>query len=178
MIKTRKISLLAHTILFLYILLLFWIIALKCNMEVTISDTRFMNAGTTLIERFRMYLSYRIFFVDFEDAFVNVMFFLPLGMVLPFIIRKHPYLNTVVWGALISIGFEVFQIVSCVGMFTYADIIFNTLGALIGAILHRALINTAKEKSLTTAFVVHILILIPVLIYAAFNTVNNLHLYF
>ena len=152
-------------------------VAAKGYLGITISDTQIMNAGTTLSERFRTYLSYKVFFVDWEDTLVNIILFLPLGMVLPFLMKKRVYLNSILSGAVISVAFEVFQIVSCIGMFTYGDIIYNTLGVIIGSTLYVILIKTAKEKSLTIAFIVHILILIPVLIYATINTVNNIHLY-
>ena len=177
MIKSRKISALACTIFLMYMLLLFWIISLKCNMEITISDTQIMNAGTTLSERFRTHLSYKIFYVDLKDTLVNIILFLPLGMVLPFLMKKRVYLNSIFLGALISVAFEVFQIISCIGMFTYGDIIYNTIGVILGATIYVILIKTADEKRLSTAFIIHILILIPVLNYAAVNTAKNIHLY-
>ena len=174
---SRKNLVLAHITFVLYMLLLFWVISLKCNMAVTISDTKIINAGTTVWERFQKYLSYNSFSAGWKDSVVNIIMFIPVGLLLPFVIKKHSYFNSIIWGMLISTAFEVLQIISCIGMFTYIDIINNTVGALIGVVLHSIFKRNAKEKPLAIAFVIHILFISAILVYATLNTINNIHLY-
>ncbi len=147
-------------------------------MPVPISDTKAINRGLDLFERFMTYLSRGSFALSPTDAIVNMLLFVPIGLLLPFLYKKHPYVTSMVTGALISAGLEVLQIISCIGMFTYSDIIANTAGAIIGAALHFFLIKITKEKPLTWAFYIIIFASIIVLTYATVNTVINIELYF
>jgi len=173
---TKKIRRLAAVTLALYMLLLFWNIALKCNMRISILDAKIYNQRFTLAERFEMYLT-RFATTDFADTIANIMFFLPLGMLIPFFAKKPTYVKTVFYSFLISLGFEVLQVINCIGAFTYIDIINNTAGAIIGAFIHLILHKRVKERPLAIAFVVHIVILIPVIIAAAINTVAHIDYY-
>lgn len=175
---TRKILRLAKITFVLYMLLLFWVIALKCNMPVSISDTKAMNAGTTLLERFQRYLSYRSFKSSWEDSVVNVLLFVPGGMLLPFLFQKSPYSKSILTTFLLAVGFEVLQIVSCIGMFTYVDIINNSLGGIIGTVIHFFLRKIAKEKPLSITFYVLCFTMLVVLAYATYNTIIHIEMYF
>jgi glycopeptide antibiotics resistance protein len=157
-------------------LLLFWIIALKCNMKNAILDAKIYNNLFTLAERFRLYLSY-FAKTDFQDAAVNVIIFVPLGMMMPFLIQKCAFFKTAFYCFLISAGFEVLQIISCIGAFTYIDMIHNTAGGILGAIIYLLLYKKIKEKPLAIAFVILILLLIPTLIAAGMNTVAHIDYY-
>ena len=132
---TKKIHHLCSVTFILYILLLVWIIALKCNMKDAILGAKIYNQWFTLAERFEMYLSY-FAKTDFKDGAVNVLLFIPLGMMMPFLIEKRAYVKTVFICFLISVGFEISQILNCIGAFTYIDIINNTAGSIIGAMIH------------------------------------------
>ena len=173
---TKKIRRLCFVTFVLYMLLLIWIIALKCNMREAILGAKIYNQMFTLTERFELYLSY-FAKTDFEDGAVNVLFFVPLGMLMPFLIRKCAFVKTVFYCFLISAGFEVLQIINCVGAFTYIDIINNTVGGIIGAIIYLLLYKKAKEKPLAITFAVLICLLIPILVAAAMNTVAHIDYY-
>ena len=82
MVLTKKIKRLALITFILYMLVLFWIIILKCNMKVPISDTRALNEGKDLWQRFSEYLVTKTVKTDFKDSVVNVILFLPVGMLL------------------------------------------------------------------------------------------------
>ena len=173
---TKKIRRLCSITFILYILLLVWIIALKCNMKDAIIDAKIYNRWFTLAERFEMYLSY-FAKTDPKDAAVNVIVFVPLGMMMPFLIQKCAFAKTVFYCFLISTGFEILQIVNCIGAFTYIDIINNTIGGIIGAIIYLLLHKKIKERPLAITFVILILLLIPTLIVAAMNTWAHIDYY-
>ena len=76
-------------------------------------------------------------FSDFTNSFLNVLLFVPLGILLPLLWDrfKNPF-RTTLFGLLLSVGIEVLQ------LFTYRatdinDLITNTLGTLIGWIIGR-----------------------------------------
>ena len=177
MVLTKKIKRLALITFILYMLVLFWIIALKCNMKVPISDTRAMNAGKTLAERFDLYLRLKTVRSDAADSLVNIILFIPVGMLLPFFMRKLKYAKTVIIGFLMTVGFEVLQIITCFGMFTYADLIHNTAGAAIGALIHFLLLKIAKEKPLTITFYILFAILGITTLIGYINTAINIGIY-
>ena len=175
---TKKISRLALITFILYMLLVFWVIALKCNMEITISDTKIMNRGLSLGERFKMYLSMRSFKSGTRDALVNMILFLPIGMLLPFFPKKLPYLKALFGCIGLTIGFEILQIIDCIGMFTYADLIYNTLGGAFGIALHFLLRRIVKERALEITLLSHIVFISLCDIGALINTLINIRIYF
>lgn len=173
---TKKVRRLCSVTFILYMLLLVWIIALKCNMREAILGAKIYNQMFTLAERFEIYLSY-FAKTDFKDGAVNVLVFIPLGMMMPFLIQKCAFIKTVFYCLVISAGFEILQIVNCIGAFTYIDIINNTIGGIIGTIIYFLLHKNAKEKPLAITFVILILLLIPTLIAAAMNTWAHIDYY-
>ena len=174
---TKKIKTQALITFILYMLVLFWIIILKCNMKVPISDTRALNEGKDLWQRFSEYLVTKTVKTDFKDSVVNVILFLPVGMLLPFFFKKWKYLKTCAVGFLITAFLEIFQIISCYGWFTYADIIHNTAGAAIGALIHFLLLKIAKEKPLSITFYVLFAVLGATTLIGYVNTVINIGIY-
>lgn len=71
---------------------------------------------------------------------LNILLFLPMGYLLPFVFRKlrrHTIRNVVLIGLLVSVATETLQMVFAVGWFDVDDIINNTIGALIGALIWR-----------------------------------------
>ena len=146
-------------------------------MKVPISDTRAMNAGKPLAERFDLYLRLKTVRSNVPDSIVNVILFIPVGMLLPFFPRKLKYVQTVIIGFLMTVGFEVLQIITCFGMFTYADLIHNTAGAAIGALIHLLLLKIAKEKPLAITFYILSAILGITTVIGYINTVINIGIY-
>lgn len=79
-------------------------------------------------------------FSDFTNSFLNVLLFIPLGVLLPLLWKrfKNP-LRAVLFGLLVSAGIEFLQ------LFTYRatdinDLITNTLGTLVGWCIGRILV--------------------------------------
>ncbi len=173
---TKKIRRLSAITLMLYVLLLIWIIALKCNMQNAILDAKIYNRDYTLAEKFAFQLSH-FSATPLEDGILNILFFIPLGMLMPFFTKKHAYIKTALFCFLISTGFEVLQLFNCIGRFTYIDIINNTIGGIIGALIHLLLRRKAKERPLEITFIILISALVPTLIAAAVNTVTYIDYY-
>ena len=71
--------------------------------------------------------------VLFFNVFGNILLFVPYGFLLPLIFRKRIILFDVLYSAfLLSVSFELFQLVTRTGQFDIDDIILNTTGGLIG----------------------------------------------
>ena len=160
----------------LYILVLFWAIALKCNMRDAVLDAKIYNQDFTLAERFQRHVL-TFSKTDFEDAVSNVLLFIPFGMAIPFMISKRVSISTVLYCCLASFGFELLQLFNCIGRFTYIDIIHNTAGGIIGLLLYFLFRRIAKEKPLKITFIILICILVPMVIAATANTIIHIDYY-
>lgn len=172
-----------------YMLLIFWIIALKCNMRVPIFESRYTFSKMELIDRFRFFLSTPSFFTGFADLFVNILLFIPIGVLLPTFLVKRKYSLSILISFLLSCFYEVLQIVNCIGGFAYIDLITNTLGGAIGVLIYYLVRDRFKDKPFViavhqkkkafeiTSYIV-IGLLAAVLIFAFVNTLINIDVYF
>lgn len=73
------------------------------------------------------------------DALGNLAFFVPLGVLLYIVLegRSRPVLVVVASGAAASASVEVLQYVYALGHSDVTDVLFNTTGALLGAVVAR-----------------------------------------
>ena len=62
------------------------------------------------------------------EIVLNILMLVPVGFLLPFLVKKH----TIFYGFLCSLCIEIFQLVTKRGFFEVDDLIHNTLGVLIG----------------------------------------------
>ena len=177
MIITTKTRVHALVTTFLYMLCLVWVVALKCNMHDAVTDSIIYNRTMGLFERAAMYMGYFAKTTP-EDAIVNIIIFIPIGLLFPFFFEERPYLKGLLIGFIITWAFEIFQIISCIGGFTYIDIINNTAGTAIGCIGHAILRQRVDSRSTRIALDIAGVASLCILVFAIFNTVKNIHIYF
>ena len=72
-----------------------------------------------------------------EGAGLNILLFVPFGYLLP-LLRKRAdhWWKVVLCGFVLSLGIELIQLVTHLGMFDLDDLMNNTLGALLGWLCH------------------------------------------
>lgn len=76
--------------------------------------------------------------VMFYNLFGNILLFIPYGFMLPFLFKSRIILFDVFYSAaLLSLSFELFQLITRTGQFDVDDIILNTTGGLLGYLLLR-----------------------------------------
>lgn len=168
-----------------YLLVLIWVIMLKCNMEWPVYVSRLMMGGMSIPERaewsfchFRFNGDGPIYSKDaIEDMLVNIALFLAVGMTLPIVFEKRKYLKTPLAAFGLSLAFEIVQFFNTIGGFAYIDLITNTLGAVIGMILLHLLLKVIKPEAARVILAVFTVIFGIIAIYGAINTVNNIHIY-
>ena len=160
----------------LYMLCLFWVVILKCNLRAGVIDSRIFMSQMTFWER-TVLCAGRFLKTDVPDAVVNIFIFIPLGLVLPFIIKKNAYFISALIGTAISLVVELTQLTFCIGGFTYIDIINNSLGAFLGAMLHFSLSKIIPEKKQDLALKASSVLVIGLLIFATINTIKNIDIY-
>lgn len=168
-----------------YLLLLVWVITLKCNMEFSIFMSKLSMGSMTIAERaewsfchFRFNGDGPIYSKDaIEDMLVNVVLFLAVGMTLPMIFEKRKYLKTPLAAFGLSLAFEIVQFFSTIGGFAYIDLITNTLGAIVGMIILHFLLKVIKPDVARVILTVFSVIFGIIVIYGTVNTINNIHIY-
>lgn len=92
---------------------------------------------------------------DFENAFSNIMgniiLFLPIGILLPLVSKFFlNALNVIVTTLLVSVIFECLQLIYNLGDFTLDDVIYNTIGGIIGYLIWRYVIYVFLVKVVFT----------------------------
>ena len=85
--------------------------------------------------------------VLFQDVILNVLLFIPFGLLFPVLFRKTAAIVfTVPAGFLASLCIETVQYITRLGTADVDDLINNTLGALIGLILYLIFVRRAVRK--------------------------------
>ncbi len=95
------------------------------------------EANTVLLAetwKLRLGLSH---FDFYYQSLGNVVWFIPFGLILPLMLRtKHKALHVIIYGLLLSMCIECLQFYMHTGIADIDDVIFNTTGAFIGALIY------------------------------------------
>lgn len=84
------------------------------------------------IKRFWQYREQLGLFAMFTNLFGNVIIFIPLGVFMPMASKRRNFFATTFYSFGLSLGVEVFQLISKVGSFDVDDLLLNTVGGMIG----------------------------------------------
>jgi glycopeptide antibiotics resistance protein len=171
--STKNAALIA---LLFYVLCLFWVVILKCNLRSAIIDSRIFMSKMTLLERV-IYSVGRFAKSNTPDILVNIIIFLPIGLLFPFIIKNNTYFLSAISGTAISLAVELAQLLIPIGCFTYIDIFSNSLGAFIGVMVHYLLRNVTEERMQVLALRVSSAVATMTVIFATVKTIQNIDIY-
>jgi len=98
------------------------------------------------ISRYFEYFSYFKLWDWISNIFGNVLLFIPIGLLIPFMIkRNHKGLITLVIGFFMTLNIEVIQHFFGLGVFDVDDILLNILGVALGYVLYKAMKAFMKE---------------------------------
>lgn len=176
MLDSKRIQKLASVTLILYIICLVWIITLKCNMIQPVVESRYFSGQMSLSERV-IFNASKFAKTNLKDFIANVLLFVPVGLLIPFLKKEKPYISAALFGFAISLGFEILQIINCIGGFTYIDILSNSLGAILGAIAHFHLRGRVTEKQMETSLATCAVLCAMVVSFGFFSTVKHFDIY-
>ena len=184
--EIKRLNILSIILFCIYILLLIWIVLLKCNIYLSITNGYFEFKTLTLKVRFDYYLIPFIdyinndstqTFIKFKDGILNVIVFIPLGLYLSFFIKNNKFIKVIFYTFLISLLFEIIQLFSLLGSFQTEDLILNTFSGLLGYIIYKIIYKEKNIKVLNILSLICIIILTPILIYGVINTINMIDVY-
>jgi len=170
----------------LYILLLVWIVIFKANVSyfpIRIAKTRAMS----ITERF-MNGSYPFKnIIDcppegsipgrIREHFLNILVFLPLGILLPFAVKKRTSFFVPLIFILTTLAVEGFQLFTGIGGFDVTDLITNSLGGYIGMWLYDIVFSKMSGHVVNRLRFAVNMIFTPLAIFAICNTVIHFDYY-
>ena len=187
-IKSNKLfKVLSISIFIIYLLLVIWVIVFKCNRMFAVTQGYYGLSQMTLMERLLREINPIGFYIDPPiesqvpfyalDDILNVLIFIPFGLYISYFSKKYKVLKAVIFAFFISLFFEVFQLFSLLGGGSTKDLITNTFGSLIGAIIGKRLYSDSKIKMFNICSIIVLIIEVPLLMYALINTGINIDVY-
>lgn len=173
-----------HKILYLliaeYVILLIWVIALKCNASWVKELGEEMRSlpfegrvGHNIIPFYQMITDGIYFNLDY---FLNVLIYIPLGIFLSFITEKKTFLKLAVIFTSSAI-FEAVQYVTGFGGCDGSDVVCNFLGGTLGILLYKLLRPHISDATVNRIALVTSILSLPIVLYAVINTAIHWQLY-
>ncbi|OOG75320.1 VanZ family protein [Algoriphagus sp. A40] len=144
-IKSRKLTLVLFAV---YLIVLFWTIVLKFNIQFpnrgNLSGVNLIPYGGDLFPNNKFELG---------ELLLNILLFIPLGLYVGILFKEWSVGKKILLSFLTSLLFEVLQFIYKIGIFDTADLINNTLGGTIGLLIYlateKAFNNSDKARKLT-----------------------------
>ena len=174
-----------YILLGIYIVILIWGIILKASNINILPDFNYM-IKLDLYSRFtRSPLNpFSMTYTKVEYNILNVAAFIPYGFIISALSEKKTVLKAARLSLLLSLIFEILQIFTAIGGFATNDLMYNTLGGIVGFVIFAVLdlvTNRFTEKTredITRAVVIICYIcFVPLAIYGVGKTIYHLDFY-
>lgn len=98
------------------------------------------------IKRFTQAFDHYSFEVCFYNIYGNILAFMPIGFLLPFLYSKLKFLNVLIIGFVMSLGIEVCQYITYLGTFDVDDLLLNTIGVVLGYVFNKFSIYLVEQN--------------------------------
>lgn len=137
-------------IFFIYFLILINLTICKGSvLQVSFQDEPNINY-MPLVETIKMFKnSFRGIVTALYNVVGNIILFIPLGFLIPLLFKKkNRFLNIVAYGFITSFAIELIQLLTSSNITDIDDIIFNTLGAVLGFIISNVFYKIIKKTKL------------------------------
>lgn len=124
----------------LFVLYIIFLIYFLCFSEWygRIGTTTEYRYNLELFKEIKRFINYREelgMFAVFTNLFGNILIFVPYGFFVAMASKYRGFWKTFLYSFWLSLGVEIFQLVTRVGSFDVDDILLNTLGGVIGYIV-------------------------------------------
>lgn len=108
---------------------------------------------TPFVHTIKLYYAYTKWFFIY-NLLGNIVWFIPLGTLLPAVFSRCHFLRTTVIGFLCSLSIELLQFIFATGISDIDDLMFNTLGTVLGFLLYllgRRICRAVSRRNATRA---------------------------
>ncbi len=168
-----------------FLIIVCWIIIFKVNRLWVPEIKEFSRAlsikqriGKNIIPGYSVLNSLRNNGFSFSsDHFLNVLVFLPYGILLPFFFKKKKYFYTILTIIGSTLFFELFQLFTYIGYFDTSDFITNILGGCLGILLYKYVFLKVKGNVINIISSTITLVASPISVYAIVNTIIHIDYY-
>lgn len=145
----RKIPKLTTIILFtVYLILLVWIILMKMefsfNQIYRMRSTNFIPFEGTAVYNNQLH---------YEEIILNILIFIPFGIYLSMQKIDWPFFSKILPIFLVSLLFESLQYILAIGATDITDLLGNTLGGMIGIVLHLFVYKILPDTTTTNRLI-------------------------
>ena len=170
----------------IYIVILIWGIILKASMIDIVQNSFYNTVKLDLYSRLTEspLNPFSMTYTKVEYNILNVAAFIPYGFIISTLSEKKTFLKAAGLSFLLSLIFEILQIFTASGGFATNDLMYNTLGGIVGFVVFAVLdlvTNRFTEKmreDITRAVVIICYIcFVPLAIYGVGKTIYNLDFY-
>lgn len=140
----------AINIFFIYFLIVIYLTICKMDMlQINLQNRVYINY-IPFVETIKMFQDN---FMGIGNAIYNIMgnilLFVPLGFFIPLLFKnKNKIVNIVLYGFCASLAIEIIQLSTAINVTDIDDIIFNTLGAVLGFFTYNIFYYIIKETKL------------------------------
>lgn len=177
---------LSISIFTIYLLLVAWVVFFKCNLIDVVYGYKELSK-MTILERLLNEINPIGWYIDppiatevpnyLRDDILNVVLFIPFGGYLSHFIKEKKILKIVLIALSVSIFIEVFQLFTMLGAASSKDLITNSLGAFIGALIYKKIYLDSRIKVFNICSIIVLIIMIPIFLYALITTIANIDIY-
>jgi glycopeptide antibiotics resistance protein len=175
-------NLLLYISFFTFVVLLIWGIYFKANQYSSVIKNYKRNLHRDLWGRF----TYNLIPFDklaktpksvIKDFILNTIAFLPFGIYLPLLNKKHSLFKGALFCFCFSLCFELAQLFTRVGSFSSNDLIANTLGYFLGVLMFNLTKGKLSKRLIAVVNAIIIIAVVPFLIYEFSDTFSHLSVY-
>ena len=164
-----------------FVILLNWIIIFKISSELILTDSFYGMIKKPFKERFMLGAIPFIFSKNalnsLVDFLLNIIIFIPFGILFPTLTKKRTFFRFLLVAFLISLTFEIFQLITLWGHFDVDDLISNSLGFIVGYLFYLFILKDMKKSTVTALYTLAIVIAIPFCFYAIISVFNRWEVY-
>lgn len=164
-----------------FVILLNWIIIFKISSELILTDSFYGMIKKPFKERFMLGAIPFIFSKNalnsLVDFLLNIIIFIPFGILFPTLTKKRTFFRFLLVAFLISLTFELFQLITLWGHFDVDDLISNSLGFIVGYLFYLFILKDMKKSTVTALYTLVIVIAIPFCFYAIISVFNRWEVY-
>ena len=135
--KRKRIRILGKILFILYVIFIVYFL-LFSDWYGRTGEMREYHYNLVLFKEIKRFWQYREqvgFFAMFTNLFGNILIFVPYGFFISVASMMRGFLMTLFYSFGLSLGVEVFQLLTRVGSFDVDDLLLNTIGGILGYVL-------------------------------------------
>lgn len=147
------------------------------NFLSTMSLKQRLVRGLKLIEFYKIEAQIGVIKKTLLLDFLNLAVFIPFGIFTAGLFQSKRVLKAFMVSFLFSLIIELFQLSSVIGSFMLNDLILNTLGGALGAVIYLIVTRGERYKIYNVLLIIFLTLAFLIFAYLLFNFASNIDIY-